>query len=428
MDTFKPPSPPLAVGTIIISMGLLAIGNGLLFAFVPIKLAAEGFEPWVAGSIVTALAAGGFVGCLITGKLVQRVGHARVFAMLIALVILSILAIAVGTIPVLWVAARALYGLAAAGLFIVTQSWLNHACDNAWRGKVIAIFYMTYVVSIGVGSFILKFISIDGPQGPMIAIFFAALAILPVSLTRLSTPPPPETVAVAIRSVWKISPVGFAGLFAVGGLTMLVQGFGPIYLASENYTKDELAWLLFLMQFGMVFVQYPLGALSDRIDRRYVLFMSTVIVIAMAAVTSQMSGAPLAWLIVVFAVWAGATESIFSVANAHANDRADPQYYVSLSSTLLVAWSISGFIVPAATALLTPVLGPRAFMFIAMGIAALYGLFVLYRLTRREAVPEEDQEPYQQITAQAPYTPELAPLPGLDEDDPQATPHLAREE
>jgi len=392
-------------------MGLLAVGSGLMFAYVPVKLAVEGFEPWVAGSIITAVAGGGFGGCLLTGPLVRRVGHARVFATLAAIINLSVLAIALGTEPLLWILSRALYGFCATGLFIVSQSWLNDACENQWRGKVIAIFYMTYVLAIGAGSFLLRTVSLETLQAPLISIFFSTLAILPVGLTRLRTPPPPEAVSVALRSVWRISPVGLVGLLAVGGLTMLVQGFAPVYAAAENYSKDDIALLMFLMQFGMIVVQYPLGALSDRMDRRYVLIAASLIVVLGAATASQMNGAALVWLIVVFAIWGGATESIYAVANAHANDRAEPQYYVSLSSTLLVAWSASGVVLPALATALTQVFGPRAFMFVAIATAALYGAFVAYRVTRREPAPGADQEPYRAISAQAPYTPDLAPQP-----------------
>ena len=390
-------------------MGLMATGNGVLFAYIPLKLAFEGFAPWVAGTMITALAGGGFGGCLLTGTLVRRVGHARVFAAFVAMVILSVLVVALGTQPVLWVLSRALYGFAMTGLFIVSQSWLNDACENEWRGKVIAAFYMTYVLAIGAGGFVLRFVSLETLQAPLLGILFAAVAILPVSLTRLRTPPPPESVTVAIAAVWRISPVGFVGLLAVGGLTMLVAGFAPIYAAAEGYSKDDIALLLFLMQFGMIGVQYPLGALSDRIDRRYVLVAASVIVVGGAAVATQMSGAALAWLILVFAVWSGATESIYAVANAHANDRAEPQYYVSLSSTLLVAWSVSGFVLPALATALTQVAGLKAFMYVAMAVAALYGAFVAYRLTCREPVPQADHEPYRPITAQVPYTAELGP-------------------
>lgn len=403
------PSPPLAVASIILSMASLAVGNGILFAYVPLKLAFAGFEPWVAGAVLTAMSAGGLAGCLFVGSLVRRVGHARVFAILSAAVIISVLLVAIDTEPLLWVLSRGLYGFAVAGLFVVSQSWLNDATANEWRGKVIALFYMSYVLCIGAGSFILRFVSLEDQTAPLLAIFFATLAILPVGLTRLTAPGPPEAVHVAPRAVWRISPVGLVGLLAVGGLTMLLQGFAPIYAAAEGYSQQDIALLMFLMQFGMLAVQLPLGALSDRTDRRYVLIAAAIIVAVSAAVATQTGQPTLIWLILLFAVWGGATESIYAIANAHANDRADPQYYVSLSSTLLIAWSLSGLVLPGLATALTPVFGPRAFMYLALTVAAAYALFVAYRLTRREPVPEAEQEPYQAVSAQAPLTAELAP-------------------
>ena len=93
----KSPSPPRAIASVILSMGLLAIGNGLLFAFIPVQLSEKGFPPWVAGAVVTALAAGGLVACLVTGLVVRRVSHARAFATMTACVILSVLMISLGT-------------------------------------------------------------------------------------------------------------------------------------------------------------------------------------------------------------------------------------------------------------------------------------------------------------------------------------------
>jgi len=317
----KAPSPPRAITSVILSMGLLAIGNGLLFSFIPVQLAEKGFPPWVAGTIVTAMSAGGLVACLVAGLIVRRVGHARAFATMTAFVILSVLMIALGTYPVVWVAARALYGFAAAGLFIISQSWLNDACVNEWRGKVIGLFYMVYVISVGSGAFLLRFVPLDGATIPLLGIFFATLALLPICLTRLQTPPPPASITIAVRSVWRISPVGLVGLLAVGGLTMLLQGFGPIYVAAEGYSKNDVGTLVFLMQFGMIAVQYPLGALSDRIDRRHVLFISCLLVIVAALVATQASLENFVSIVIIFAVWSGATESILHRQRARKRSR-----------------------------------------------------------------------------------------------------------
>jgi len=403
------PSSPFAVTSIVLSMCMIAIGNGLLFAYIPVKLAAVGFQPWVAGAMLTAMSAGGIAGCLLTGRMVRAVGHARVFASLASLLAFSVMLIALGTDVSLWLVSRIVYGVSATGLFIVSQSWLNDAVGNALRGRVIAVFYMSYVLGLGLGSHLLTYISLDGVRAPLLTIAFITLAILPVGLTRLPPPPPPEEISIAFRSVWRISPVALVALSCVGGLTLLVQGFAPIYASAAGYAKDDVAALLLFMQLGMIVIQLPLGWLSDQIDRRWVLILATIILIAGAAAATRANGADLIWLIAIFALWAGATETLYSVATAHANDRADPQYYVSLSATLLIAWSVSGFLLPGLATALTPVLGPQAFMFVTIVVGIGFAGFVVWRVIHKDPVPDEETEPFQAISAQAPHTPELAP-------------------
>jgi MFS family permease len=403
------PSSPFAVTSIVLSMCMIAIGNGLLFAYIPVKLAAVGFQPWVAGAMLTAMSAGGIAGCLMTGRMVRAVGHARVFASLASLLAFSVMLIALGTDVSLWLVSRIVYGVSATGLFIVSQSWLNDAVGNALRGRVIAVFYMSYVLGLGLGSHLLTYISLDGVRAPLLTIAFITLAILPVGLTRLPPPPPPEEISIAFRSVWRISPVALIALSCVGGLTLLVQGFAPIYASAAGYAKDDVAALLLFMQLGMIVIQLPLGWLSDQIDRRWVLILATIILIAGAAAATRANGADLIWLIAIFALWAGATETLYSVATAHANDRADPQYYVSLYATLLIAWSVSGFLLPGLATALTPVLGPQAFMFVTIVVAIGFAGFVVWRVIHKDPVPDEETEPFQAISAQAPHTPELAP-------------------
>ena len=407
--------PPLAVASIILSMSLIAVGAGLMVAYIPIRLVDRGFDPSVPGWILTATSVGGFFACVGTGHIVRRVGHARAFMSLVALMVLSHLAIAATEAVWVWLVARMGYGLSIAGVFIIAQSWLNDACPNNWRGRVMAAFYMSYILCIGVGGFLVGQVDLTGSDAPIVAIAFATLAILPIGMTNLRAPLPPESVSVAFRAVWKISPVGLMGLLAAGGLTMMVQGFAPLYAKSEGFTQSEIGLLLFLMQFGMIFVQMPLGALSDRIDRRIVLVLTSALVAVFAGIATQSSGIGLWPLIVLFGLWAGAGETVYAVSNAHANDRADPQYYVSLSMTMLFAWSVSAVVMPGIASALTQVIGVTAYMYVALVIAVIYGLFVLYRMTRREAVVQDDQEAYEPLAGQAAYSPELLVPASADE-------------
>ena len=405
------PAPLVAIASVVVSMALVAIGNGLMFAYIPVRLGAEGVDPTWAGLIVTGLSAGGIAGCLLTGPLVRRVGHARAFMVLSALIALSNAAIGAGPHTLLWMAARALYGFAICGLFIVAQSWLNDAVPNAIRGRVMALFYIAYIAGLGVGYFTLAMIDIRSAAAPLIGIAFTALSILPVGMTRLAQPPPPIAASVALRQAWSVSPVGLAGMLAVGGLSMSIAGFAPIHATAKGYSQADVALLMASMPLGTLILQFPLGWLSDRTDRRYVLIGAATLAVVAGLAALGFDGGPLALLIVVYLLWDGASETVYSLASAHAGDRASKEELVALSSSLLFAWSLSGFVVPGIVTGLSAVYGTQAFIYVSVALAFAYALFVAWRVVTSRAVPSAETGDFAPMTAQAPLPADLAFTP-----------------
>lgn len=402
------PAPLVAIASVILAMGLIAIGNGLMFAYIPVRLGADGFDPVWAGLIVTGLSAGGIAGCLLTGPLVRRVGHARAFMVLSALIALSNAAIGAGPHALLWIAARALYGFAICGLFIVAQSWLNDAVANAIRGRVMAVFYIAYIAGLGIGYATLALIDIRGAAAPLIGIVFTALSILPVGLTRLAQPPPPVAASVALGKAWRISPVGLAGMLAVGGLSMSISGFAPIHATAKGYSQEDVALLMAAMPVGTLILQFPLGWLSDHTDRRYVLIATALLAAAAALAALGLDGSPLVVLLVVYLLWDGASETIYSLASAHASDRASKDELLALSSSLLFAWSLSGFVVPGLVTGLSALYGTRTFIYVSAAIALAYALFVVWRIATTRPVPAAETGGFAPMTAQAPLPVDLA--------------------
>jgi MFS family permease len=402
------PAPVIAIASVVLSMALIAVGNGLMFAYIPVRLGAEGFDPTWAGLIITGLSAGGLAGCILTGPLVRRVGHARAFMVLSALIVLSNAAVGAGPHPVLWIAARALYGFAICGLFIVAQSWLNDAVANAIRGRVMAVFYVAYVAGLGLGYSMLALIDIRAADAPLIGIVFTGLSILPVGLTRLAQPPAPQAASVALGRAWRISPVGVAGMLAVGGLSMTISGFAPIHATAKGYSQADIALLLSAMPVGTLILQIPLGWISDRTDRRYVLMATSALAAVAGLFAVGFDGGALAALVVIYVVWDGASESIYSLASAHAGDRAGKDDMVALSSSLLFAWSLSGFVVPGIVTGLSAVYGTQAFIYVAIVIATAFCLFVLWRVVAAQPVPAAETGSFAPMTAQAPLPVDLA--------------------
>lgn len=407
----EPPAPAIAIASVVLSMALVAVGNGLMFAYIPVRLGIEGVDPAWAGTIVTGLAAGGLAGCILTGPLVRRVGQARAFMVLSALIALSNAAIGAGPHPWLWIAARALYGFAICGLFVVAQSWLNDVVANAVRGRVMAVFYVAYIAGLGVGYYTLALVDIKTAAAPLIGIAFTALSILPVGLTRLAQPPAPQAASVNLRLAWRISPVGLVGMLAVGGLSLTISGFAPIHATAKGYSQGDVALLLSAMPIGTLILQIPFGWISDRTDRRYVLIAASLLTVLAGMLAIGFDGGALMALVVIYILWDGAAESIYSLASAHAADRASKQELVALSSSMLFAWSLSGFVIPGIVTMLSAVYGTQAFIYVAIVIAAAYCLFVLWRVFTTRPVPAEEAGSFAPMTARAPLPVELAFAP-----------------
>ncbi|MDQ6432515.1 MFS transporter [Mesorhizobium sp. LHD-90] len=404
----------MAITSIILSMALVAVGNGLLFAYIPVRLGAEGFAPTWAGSILTGLSAGGLLGCLLTAPLVRRVGHARSYLLFSGLIVLANALVAVTVDGPTWILSRALYGFAITGLFIVAQSWLNDVVGNAIRGRVMAIFYVAYVVGLGCGAFLLRFADIQTPQAPIFGIIFAALSILPVGLTNLAQPPAPEGGSVAWTKAWRISPVGIAGMLAVGGLSMMIAGFAPIHATAKGYSQAEVATLMSAMPLGTLIFQIPLGWISDRTDRRYVMIGAATLVAIMGVLAIRFDGAALLAIIAIYVVWGGASDSLYSLSSAHGSDRARKDELVTLSSTMLFAWSVAGFLAPGLGTVLTALYGTQSFIYVAIAIAVMFSAFVFWRVLKASPVPADETGSFAPMTAQAPLPVDLA-FPGEEE-------------
>ena len=114
------------------------------------------------------------------------------------------------------------------------QEAVDALFDNGRRGRVITGFYVSYVVALGFGSYLIGFLDTSGPLPMILAVGSVVLAILPVGLTRLRQPQPPEEVSVEIRKTWKISPVGLIGMMVVGGLTVNGTGFAHRHAGNKG--------------------------------------------------------------------------------------------------------------------------------------------------------------------------------------------------
>jgi MFS family permease len=377
----------LALAPLIVSAGILLAGNGLLVTLVAVRANLEGFSAQSVGLLGAAYFAGFVIACLVTPALILRAGHIRVFAALASTGAVAALVLALTIDPAVWLASRMLTGFAFAGLATVVESWLNARAGTAERGRVLSVYRIVDLSCVTGGQFLLPAI---GAQGfaifAVVAIFFC-LAVLPLSLSRQVSPAPPASPRLDVGRIWALSPVACVGCITIGLTNGAFRTVGPLYAQETALDLEQLALFMSLAIAGGAVLQFPLGWLSDRVDRRWVLMLATVGAAA-AGIWLTVSGSVSAATVLAGGFLFGAFAlPLYSLSIAHGNDHASDDDRVAMSATLILMYALGAAVGPLAAAQVIAWFGAPAFFAYTSLLHGVFLVFVAYRMLRRAAVP-----------------------------------------
>ncbi|MEM7025296.1 MAG: MFS transporter [Pseudomonadota bacterium] len=335
-----------ALPPILISAAILVAGNGLMVTLIAVRASLEGFSPAIIGGLGTAYFVGFFGGCLLTANLIRRAGHIRVFAALAAIAAIAVLMMILVIDPWLWIAMRVLMGFASSGISMVLESWLNELAENRDRARVLSLYRMIDLGAVTGGQFLIPVI---GAQGFAIFIISAMLfcaALLPVSLSRLSSPAPPETKSLWPTVALNLSPVACVACLILGLTNGAFRTVGPTYGHEMGLDVDGIALFMSLSIVGGALSQYPLGWLSDRLDRRLTLIMATAAAAASSTLLFLFGGAGTSLIYLGGFVFGAFALPLYSLSSAHANDRAEPGQYLDLAMGLTLFYALGAVFGP----------------------------------------------------------------------------------
>ena len=160
---------------------------------------------------------------------------------------------------------------------------------------------------------------------------------------------------------------------------------GPLFGERVGFDQRHIVMLMACVSLGGLFLQWPIGFMSDKIDRLHALIgLGAGILVVSAGLVAVDRHTPFLMLAALFAVFGGLGESLYAVGIAHANDRAESSDYVALSSTLLLVWSIGAAIGPTSGTYLIQLTTPSAFFVYVSVLTAAFTLFSLRRLRQRK--------------------------------------------
>jgi MFS family permease len=414
---------PWRVAPPLVSTALIMIGAGVLGSLLPLRFSALGLSPGVIGLIATAEAIGFLTGCLYVHRLIAPVGLERAYATFAGLKAVGILGLyfAVGPFPLAML--RFMIGLNAAGLSVVVESWLNALVPNEQRGRVLTIYVLVYGLFFGTGQLLGRNLDVKSPEMLFLAGIATILALVPMVAIDVRAPVLPHRVRLDIFKALRTSPASVLACLLNGLILTAFTTVGPLFGERIGFDQYHIVVLMACVSLGGLFLQWPIGYFSDKIDRLYALIGLGAGILAVAAVlVSVQHSMPFLLIALLFGVFGGLGESLYAVGVAHANDRAVSADYVALSSTLLFIWALGAAIGPTTGTLAIELVSPSAFFVYVMALTLAFTLFAIWRLMHRKSdVVVEEREHFlaypqtsPQIYGWLPYHTDTPAKPGSE--------------
>lgn len=391
-----------------IAAGILLAGNGVQGTAIAIRGAQEGFSTSLIGLMGTAYFAGFLFGCLYITRLLNAVGHIRTFAALAAIAASGTLLLMVMIDPIAWIVIRFAVGFCFAGLFTTIESWINSGVSNETRGRVLAVYRIIDIFAVTGAQFMMPLFGTEGFVLFALMCIMITLSLVPVSLADRSNPKPPTEFRFDLKGIWTLSPLACIGCVTIGATNGAFRLIGPLYAEGIGLSITNVAVFMSVGIFGGAVLQYPLGYLSDRFDRRTVLMATTAGAVGSGLFLAFMAGTdPAANYLGIFLFGAFALP-LYSLSAAHANDHAKPGEHVMVAAGLMFFFSLGASIGPYLSSAAVQAFGPEALFTYTSVVHGALIVATIWRMRARGPVPAEARGPFSWLLRTSPVFTRMA--------------------
>lgn len=395
-------------------MFIFALASGYLTTLVPLRINAADGNDFMAGLMGTVYYLGLLAGSFRSESIVCRVGHIRSFACFMALLCATVLSLALSDNTISWLVLRFLNGMAVAGIFVVVESWLLCESDSTNRGRVLSFYMVSLYGANAIGQLFVGFLDSSSMTPFIIIGILLSLSIFPPAMTRMPTPEIEEASTLGFRKLYELTPSGVLGCFAGGLVLGGLYSMLPIFLADQSGSDDHtVALFLAVTMIGGMALQFPVGYLSDIIDRRKML-----ILVALAGCTVCF-GLILSthdnWLYYpLLFLFGGATFTLYPLAISHGCDHMHPDDIVAGTQGLLLAYSFGACVGPLVASIFMEHI-PEGLMLYFITVMGATGIFFLIRMAYRPAIYTSEEQHFIPVPRTTPIVAQIDPRSDAEE-------------
>ncbi|WP_306004816.1 MFS transporter [Aquicoccus porphyridii] len=381
------------VWALLLGIVLIMLGNGMHFTLIGLRGGIENFSAAELAIVTSGYFVGFLSGARLTPLLIRRVGHVRVFAALGSFMSAGLIAFPLLTEPWAWTLLRLLIGFCMSGIFVTAESWLNHAASNETRGKVLSAYMIAQTLGIVGAQGLLTL----GDAGTSV-LFIGASILVSISFAPIllsATPVPAVEVArpMPLRALFSYAPLSTVGIFLLGSVYATQSGMGAVFGSQIGLSAAQIALFVAMLFAGALVLQYPIGWLSDRMDRRKLILGAATLGAVCCALGWTFGGG--LWVLMASAFLAGGvTTPLYALFLAYTNDSLATEDMPAASGGLVFTFGLGAIAGPLITGWAMQMLGPFAFWLVLGATFGVIVLYALYRMTQREGTPVDETESY----------------------------------
>ena len=372
---------------LLLGLGLLMLGNGMQGTLLGIRGGIEQFSTFQMSIVMSCYFVGFLFGSRLAPDMIRRVGHVRVFAALGSMISAVLIMYAAAPDWIVWAALRVLIGFSFSGVYITAESWLNNASTNETRGQALSLYLIVQMVGIIAAQMLLN---VGDPSGYILFVIpsvLVSLAFTPILLSVSQAPAFESTKPLSFRRLYKASPLGCVGIFLLGGVFSAQFGMASVWGMQAGLGVKDLSIFVSAIYIGGLVAQYPIGWLSDRMDRRVVVFWLSAFG-AVALMIPVLFSPPFYVLVLVGAAGGAVSNPLYSLLLAYVNDYLDKTDMAAASAGLMFINGLGAISGPIITGWLMGTIGSSGFyLFQALLFAAL-AAYTIWRMTQRRERPE----------------------------------------
>ncbi|WP_427452310.1 MFS transporter [Litorimonas sp. WD9-15] len=383
-----------SIAALLLATFFLYTGNGLQGTLLSVRAGIEQFPTALIGVLMSGYYIGFILGCRFVPRMIASAGHIRTYVALASIASSSALAHAILVEPAVWVGLRAITGFCFAGMAMVIESWLNERATNETRGSILSIYRIVDLGALTIGNALLGLASPTTFVPFAIVSILVSLALVPIALTNTQAPKPVAVAKLDVKALYRVSPVGALAALATGLANAAFWSMGPIFVQQGGYGPEIIGLFMSTVIIGAAISQWPLGFLSDRVDRRYVIMGCCVATVIFALSMSAFALDSQTSLLAIGAVFGAVLLPIFGLSVAHANDLTDPAESVATNGGLLLLHGLGAVFGAFAGAGVMALFGPDAlFLYIAAIYTIIFAL-VLIRVLQRSDTGADEKETF----------------------------------